>query len=245
MRRRRSRRGSRRVWAAWRSCVLAEDLGVVARARSPPSSSVRSSSCRPTPRSRPSTSAPTSRRRESPSRSMAFGLGCEADRRDVPQPDRAARRACRSAGCSIASTLVARLRGAPDDDVVGLAAAEDVADLLAGHQGRGGPADVAGLEPVPARPCARSTSTWICGTSVEMSTCGSLDAVDAGQDARGSPAALLAQDRQVLAVDPDDDRLLAAGEHLLDALVEVGLDLAEEPGVRWPTSLDRARASAS
>ena len=48
------------------------------------------------------------------------------------------------------SEKLCRLRvRAPDHDVVGLAGPEDVADLLARHQGRGLPADVARLEAVP------------------------------------------------------------------------------------------------
>ena len=42
---------------------------------------------------------------------------------------------------------------------------------------------------------------------------------------------LLAQYLQVVAVDADDDGLLGAGQHLLDALVQVGLDVAVKAGI--------------
>jgi hypothetical protein len=44
-------------------------------------------------------------------------------------------------------------------------------------------------------------------------------------------ATLFAQDRQVLAKDADDDRLLAARDYFLDPLIEVGLGLPEKAGI--------------
>ena len=67
--------------------------------------------------------------------------------------------------CGSRSTL-SRLSGVLQTlHVVGLAVAEDVADLLAGHQRGRRAADVAGLERRTAAPASRSTSTSICGTS--------------------------------------------------------------------------------
>ena len=78
---------------------------------------------------------------------MMLGLGCTLTDGDVGQPDALpggrVDRQVLDGGHAVAGG-----RGAPHDDVVGLARPEDVADLLAGHEGRGRPTDVARFQPV-------------------------------------------------------------------------------------------------
>src|SRR5215218_611078 len=123
----------------------------------------------------------------------------------------------------------ARLRCAPYNDVVGLTAAEDVTHLLTGDQGCSGSAYIAWLQSVPfslgkihldlqLRDVCRHIGVLI------------LDAFDAAHDLFDL-GGFFAQDRQVLAKDAHDDRLLAAGDHFLDALIEVGLGLPEKAGI--------------
>ncbi len=89
----------------------------------------------------------TSSRRESPSRSMAFGLGCSdtfaTSASRTVLPDGVSMRRFWMSG-----TLRTRLRRAPHHDVVRLAAAEDVTDFLPGDQRRGGSAYVSRFQSV-------------------------------------------------------------------------------------------------
>ena len=101
-------------------------------------------------RSRPSTFAPTSIRRDCCVRSILFGVGARRTSATCSSRTRSpARRVDRE--LLHVGHAVARRRDAPHVHVVGLAAVEDVADLLAGEQGRGLPADVARLQAVPPR----------------------------------------------------------------------------------------------
>ena len=116
-------------------------------------------------RSRPSTFAPTSIRRDC---CVALDRG-SASARCGRRPPRS-RRTRPPPGVSIGSRFdvghaVARRRDAPDVHVVGLAAVEDVADLLAGEQRRRLAADVARLEAVAAAPCRGPARPRSCGSS--------------------------------------------------------------------------------
>src|SRR5262249_62413480 len=78
------------------------------------------------------------------------GVGPQCPRADRAGPDPPAGGGVDRQALYVGEAVSDRAR-APHHDVVGLAGAEDVADLLAGHQGGGVPADVARLEPVPFR----------------------------------------------------------------------------------------------
>ena len=77
---------------------------------------------------------------------------------------------------------------------------------------------------------ARSTVTLNCGTSVCRSMC-SLTTPSMPPRSVLHLLRLLAQGVQVRTEQADDDRLAAAGDDLLGALVQVGLAVAEEAGV--------------
>ena len=101
---------------------------------------------------------------------MTFGVG------RMLTSATSASRTRRPVGVSISmladrSRLSRGLRRAPDLDVVGPAVREDVADLLAGHQGRRRPADVARLEAVALAPRRGSPRPEPAGTSTCSSTC--------------------------------------------------------------------------
>ena len=124
---------------------------------------------------------------------------------------------------------VARRRDGRDMHVVRPAAGENVADFLAGDQGRCLPTDVPGVSP-NSRAFARSGSTSMCGRSVcseGMSVFNPRDVADALLDVLG----LLLQRREVWTVDAHHDGLAGTGQHLLDALPEVGLHVAVEARV--------------
>ena len=104
--------------------------------------------------------------------------------------------ACRSAGSRIVGQAVARLGRAPHVHVVGLAVAEDVADLLAGHQRRRGPPDVAGLEAVAAAPRPGRPRPRSAGRRPASSTCAVDDAGDARERARCTSSRLGAAGRR-------------------------------------------------
>ena len=111
---------------------------------------------------------------------MELGLGCSDTRAT------SARRTRLAGGRVDPQVLdlghaVAGLRGAPDHNVVGLAVAEDVADLLAGDQGGGRSPDVAGFEAVPRRLGEVDLHLQLrdVGRDVDVLV---LDTLDAGQD---------------------------------------------------------------
>ena len=160
--------------------VLAEHLGVVAERERRPARAAPRRRRRPSRGRGPSTLALTSMRR---------GLRLAVDhvrRRRDRDVGHVAERDVPAVGVSIGSVrdvveAVARLGRAPDLHVVGLAVAEDVADLLAGEQGRRRAPDVARLEAVPLgrgevdldlRPGDRRS--W-------SSTCASTTPVDPGE----------------------------------------------------------------
>ena len=122
----------------------------------------------------PRTSAPTSRRRTPLSCLMKFGGRPERDRGDVAEADRVAARRVDEDVADVVDA-VARLGHAPDLDVVGLAVAEDVADLLAGHERGRGAADVARLDrrtpwPWPGRRRPRPAARRVCSSTLTSST---------------------------------------------------------------------------
>ena len=118
---------------------------------------------------------------------------------------------------------------APDLHVVGRAAAEDVADLLAGqHGGRRAP-DVAGFEPVPLRRVEVDRDLDLRDVQQPLG----LD-VDGPLDARHGVLDLVrlrAQHLQVRSVDAHHDGVARPGQDLLDPLLEVGLHVALQPGI--------------
>ena len=84
---------------------------------------------------------------------------------------------------------------------------------------------------------ARSTSTVIWGTSVSCSACCSVEAVHAEHDLLDL-GRLLPQHVEVLTVDADDDGLAGAGQHLPDALLQVGLHVTADPRIAVDHLLD-------
>ena len=146
----RSPNSSRRSWAALQLGRLAQHLGVVRRAGTRrPSSRVLDVA---DDRAEVAALDVRRRRRSGATRPRARSRSASA---------RSARRPRRSSGTrppsgvsigrfSTSVDAVARGRDAPDVDVVGLAAVEDVADLLAREQRRRLAADVARLEAVAA-----------------------------------------------------------------------------------------------
>ena len=178
-------------------------------------------------------------RRESFSRSITFGDGPILTRR----PRRAARTlaAARRVDRQVARGSLTLLRVAgvlQTCDVVGLAAAEDVADLLAAIMRRRGAAHVARFQAVALR-LREVDLDLICGESTGVrrrvarrpSTC---------EMPSCTSSALPVEHVQVLAEDADDDRLARPREHLFDPLVEVGLHVVERPGIPVDDLLDLA-----
>ena len=111
------------------------------------SSSRSSTSLATAPRSRPRTSAPMSMRRE---RVLVLdGVRRRSQRhgRDVAEAHVSTGRRVDQEVLDVVDAVAGRGR-APDLHVVGLAVAEDVADLLTGHDRRRGPPDVARLDAV-------------------------------------------------------------------------------------------------
>ncbi len=143
-----------------------------------------------------------------------------------------------SAGVSIrrfrrSSRLVPVVLGAPHVDVVGLAVAEDVADLLALDLGRGGAAHVTGLEPDGLRLVQVDAHLHLgdLGLRLRLQARRALDGGERVVDLlRLGP-----QDGGVGAVDADDDRVAGAGEDLPDPLLQVGLGVPDDARV----SVDR------
>ena len=121
--------------------------------------------------------------------------------------------------------------------VVGPPAGEDVADLLARDQGRGLAPDVPGGEAVATRGSQVGLHLDVRqvrlqrGVRVHHAVHGADPLLDLGR--------LLAQRREVGAEDPHDDGLAGAGEHLLDALAQVGLHVAVETGIALRRRVDR------
>src|SRR5262249_7074115 len=145
-----------------------------------------------------------------------------------PEPDLPTRRRVDRQRAD-ARHAVPALRGAPHDHVVGPAAPEDVAHLLAGDQGGRGAADVAGFQPVPRG--LRQIDLHLDLRHVDLEVHVVVDDPGyPGQDLLHL-VGLVADHRQILTVDPDDDGLLRPGEYLLDALVQVGQDVLVDPRV--------------
>ena len=132
--------------------------------------------------------------------------------------------------------VVAGLGGAPHLHVVGLAVPEDVADLLAGHQGGRGPPDVARLQAVALRGGKVDLHLHLGDLGLELDVLVD-DAVDAGQQLLHL-VGLLAKDRQVLAEDAHDDGVALTGQHLADAFLQVGLHVTAQTGVAVDHLLD-------
>ena len=125
--------------------------------------------------------------------------------------------------------------GAPHHGVVCLAGPEDVADLLARHQRGGIPAHVARLQAVPFRPGQIDGHIHLRDIAGDVPVrVHTRHGLHQREDlVRSSP-----QGRQVVAVGADDDGFLAAGQHLLDPLVEVGLHLPEQARVPVGDGMD-------
>ena len=108
-------------------------------------------------------------------------------------------------------------------------AAEDVADLLAREQRGRGPADVARLEPVALRRGEVDLDLDLRNVVLELDV--QVDeAVDLGDDVPAPRPPCCRRTSRSVAEDAHDDRLARARQHLVDPLVQVGLDVAEEPG---------------
>ena len=125
---------------------------------------------------------------------------------------------------------------APDRDVVGLPVPEDVADLLAVDERRGGPADVTGLEPVPlgGGQVRLDLDLGQLRLVLHLRVGEARDPLEGGAELLG----LGPQDLEVGALDPDDDRMAGAGQHLPDPLLQVGLDVGDQARVVVHDRLD-------
>ena len=177
------------------------------------------------PRSRPRTFMPTSIRRELSSREMRLGVGrtltsATCDIFTWPPPGVSSGRSrmlctsCRASG------------NAPGDDVVHLVVDVQVADLVAGDDRGRCPADVARLQAVLRGLVEVGLDADVRHVHLELGA-----QVDDALDPlhrRMHLVGLVAQRLEVRAEDPNGDRLARAGEHLVDALVQVGRLLAEE-----------------
>ena len=137
---------------------------------------------------------------------------------------------------------LARFRHAPDLDVVRLAVAEDVADLLPRDQRGRGAADVTRLEPVLLRllQVDLDRDLWHLRELLDVLL---VQAVDAEQQLLDL-GRLLPEHVEVVAVDADDDRLAGARQHLPDALLQVGLHVAPDARVAVDDLLDLASVSS-
>ena len=117
----------------------------------------------------------------------------------------------------------------PDLHVVGPAAVEDVADLLAGHQRRRGSAHIARLQAVALRRVEFQGDLNLRHFDEKL-----FVQVDNARDVGHGGAhhfCLVAQHVQVGAEQAHHDGLARTGEHFADALLQVGLQVAVQPGV--------------
>ena len=125
--------------------------------------------------------------------------------------------------------VLPRLGNAPDMDVVGLAAIEDVADLLALDQSGGRSAHATGADAVPL--CCSEIhldldlrdALQLLGMQVDDP----VDVVERRLDFRG----LGDKDVQLWPEDADHDLVARASEDLPDPLLQVGLHVATQPRI--------------
>ena len=188
--------------------VLAEQLGVVSlRER-------RRSSSSPGRRRRPRRGRVRGRsRRRRSAATVCSWLTRSASARPRPSATRRAR-TLPPVGVSIrrfsmSSRLLPRLGRAPHVDVVRLAGVEDVADLLAGDQRRGGAADVAWLHPVLLRLGQVDLDLDLRARRPAARRARRSMPVDRRQRSSTS-SALSREDAQIRSVDADDDRVARA-----------------------------------
>ena len=223
--------------AAARAGVLAEELGVVAARRSE-SRRTRASISRATlPEVAARTLQVTSIRREAPSRLISLGVGGHDDVGHVAERDLPARRrvdAELAQGAEVAAHLAARPRrrrrrsSGPRRPrptfVPSHQRGHRAADVARGQaEARGGLRAAGAPRSAGRGPAARPSGRRRPSTSAMR---------------RADLCGLLAQDVEVGPEDADHDRRARAGEHLLDALLQVGEQVAVEARVAVDDLLD-------
>src|SRR5262245_58519795 len=120
--------------------------------------------------------------------------------------------------------------------VVGAALDEDVADLLSGHQGRGGAPDIARLQAVTV--CLFQVHRHLNVRHFDNQLLVQVDEAWNVRDCRADVLGLVAQYAEIRAEDADDDRLARTGQDFANALLQIGLHIAVEAGITLHHFLD-------
>src|SRR5262245_53808721 len=131
---------------------------------------------------------------------------------------------------------VAGFRGCPHLHIEGASIDEDVADLLSGHQGRGGAPDVARLEAVTCRLFQVHGHLDVRHFDYQLLV--QPDETWNIRDGCADVLGLVPQNVEIRAEDADDDRFPGTGQHLAHALLQVRLHIAVEPGIALHHFLD-------
>src|SRR5882672_456479 len=124
----------------------------------------------------------------------------------------------------------------PHVHVVGASINEDVADLLSGHQGRGGAPDIARLQPVTPRLLQVKGHLDVRHFDDQLLV--QVDEARNIRDCRANFLRLVPKNTEIRAKDAHDDRLSRAGQDLANALLQIGLDIAVEAGITLHHFLD-------
>ena len=131
---------------------------------------------------------------------------------------------------------VAGFRRRPHLHVVGAAAEEDVADLLSGHEGRGGTPDIARLQTVAL--CFLQLHRHLNVRYFDHQLLVQVDEIRDISERRANLLRLVPENVEIRAEDADDDRLTCAGQDLANALLQIGLHIPVEAGIALHHFLD-------
>ncbi len=188
------------------------------------------------PRSRPRTLVVTSMRRDPPSRVISFGVGASATSATAssgtyPPPGGVDRQPLDG------EQVGAHRRHAPDDDVEDLLLLVDLADLRAAQQRRQRLAHLPGRH---ARDLRRLRPHPHLDLRHERQLLDRQvgDAVDAGQRCARLRRPSCRSSVEIRTEDAHDDRGAGAGQHFLDALAQIGQQVARQAGIAVDDRLD-------